>query len=142
MMGETYFINRPEYTRQEKEDIIELLTNLIKCIIGEDSDVSGWNSIMDPRQKSRQDIEDENDQKPPFIIVMDNAHNMDPTSWQLLESVIEESYRIVVILLVQSDDMDRMKIHPSATVAFEQVWESITTQIEVVEKDLPRLSSE
>lgn len=129
MMGEMHFINRPEYSKAEKEEIVDLLTNLIKCMIGEDSDVSGWNSILDPRQKSRQEIDDEHDERPPFVIVMDNAQNMDPTSWQLLESVIEESYRIVVILLVQSDDMDRMKIHPSAEAAFEAVWESITTRV-------------
>ena len=38
--------------------------------------------------------------------------------------------------------MDRMKINPGSVHAFEQVWDSITTQVDITEKDLPRLSQE
>ena len=141
MMGDNPFISRPEYTKQEKEELIELLTQLMKCLIGEESDVSGWNSVLDPRSRSKQDLENEEfEDKPPFIIVLDNGHDMDPTSWHLMESIVEECYRVVIILLVQSDDMDRMKIHPGSVAAFESVWDSIAATIEIVEKDLPRLS--
>lgn len=37
----------------------------------------------------------------------------------MIENVLEETYRLVIILLVQSDDMDRMRIHPDSVVAFE-----------------------
>jgi hypothetical protein len=67
---------------------------------------------------------------------------MDPTSWHLLDSIVEECYRVVIIMLVQTDDMDRMKINPGSVHAFEQVWDSISTQVDITEKDLPRLSRE
>jgi len=67
---------------------------------------------------------------------------MCPTSWELLESVAEECYRLVVVLLMQSDDMDRIRIHRDSVKKFESVYESISEQVEIVEKDLPRLSTE
>ena len=57
--------------------------------------------------------------KPPYMIFIDNAHNMCPTSWLLLHNLLEESYRLVVILLVQSDDMDRMRIDLQSINQFE-----------------------
>ena len=67
---------------------------------------------------------------------------MCPTSWLLLQQVLEESYRLVVILLVQSDDMDRMKIDPQSIDIFEQVYDGLVERLDVVEKDLPRLTAE
>ena len=66
---------------------------------------------------------------------------MCPTSWMLLEEIMTECYRLVVILLVQSDDMDRMKINEQSIGTFEQVFDAISDRIDVVEKDLPRLNS-
>ena len=59
----------------------------------------------------------------------------------LLEEIMTECYRLVVILLVQSDDMDRMKINEQSIGTFEQVFDAISDRIDVVEKDLPRLNS-
>jgi len=67
---------------------------------------------------------------------------MCPTSWELLESITEECYRLVVVLLMQSDDMDRIRIHRDSIKKFESVYESISEQVEIIEKDLPRLSTE
>ena len=116
----------------------------MKCMVGEENDISGWNSMMDnTRNRSRQDLTGElDDDKPPFILMIDNAHNMCPTSWQLLESIIFDCYRLVVILLVQSDEMDRMKIHQDSIETFESVYAEITEHVEeIVEKDLPRMSA-
>ena len=114
------FVTRPDYTAEEKDDIVEFLTQLIKCFIGEENDISGWQSILDAKHRSRQEIDETAEiDKPPFIIIMDNAHNMCPTSWKLIENILEETYRLVIILLVQSDDMDRMRIHSDSVTAFE-----------------------
>ena len=97
-------------------EMTDFLTQLIKCFIGEENDISQWHSILEPKNVSKSRVDttgDEND-KPPFIFILDNAHNMDANSWYLLENVIEESYRLVIILLCQSDDMDRMRITPDS----------------------------
>ena len=52
-MGMFDFVTRPDYSKQEKEELIEFLTQLMKCLIGEENDISGWHSIVDPRSKSR-----------------------------------------------------------------------------------------
>ena len=91
---------------------MDFLTQLIKCFIGEENDVSEWHSQLDNTRQRSRDFDDSFMEKPPYMIFIDNAHNMCPTSWQLLSSLIEDSYRIVFVLLVQSDDMDRMRINP------------------------------
>lgn len=116
------------------------MTQLIKCFIGEENEISEWHSLMDTTRQRSRDLDESFLEKPPYMIVIDNAHNMCPTSWQLLASVLEDSYRIVFVLLVQSDDMDRMRISPGSISAFEEVYDFIVERIEVVEKDLPRLS--
>lgn len=59
---------------------------MIKCFIGEENEISEWNSIMDTTKNkmSRGDIDDSFLDKPPYMIFIDNAHNMCPTSWLLL----------------------------------------------------------
>ena len=59
------------------------------------------------------------------MIVIDNAHAMCPASWELLEQISDECYRVVVLLLMQSDDMDRIQIHPDSIKTFERVHNSI-----------------
>ena len=46
------------------------------------------------------------------------------------------------MLLVQSDDMDRMRIDSQSVQTFEQVYDEIVERLDVVEKDLPRLNKE
>ena len=118
----------------------DFLTQLIKCFIGEENEISEWHSLIDNIKQKSRDMDESFLDKPPYMIFIDNAHNMCPTSWQLLEKVIEESYRLVVVLLVQSDDMDRMRIDPQSISTFERVYDNIFERIDVVEKDLPRLS--
>ena len=78
----------------------DFLTQLIKCFIGEENEVSEWHSLIDNTKQKSRDMDESFLDKPPYMIFIDNAHNMCPTSWQLLEKVIEESYRLVVVLLV------------------------------------------
>ena len=122
--------------------MIDFLTQLIKCLIGEQNEISDWHSFMENSRMKSRDMDNSFIDKPPFMIFIDNAHNMCPTSWLLLQQVLEESYRLVVILLVQSDDMDRMKIDPQSIGIFEQVYDGLVERLDVVEKDLPRLTAE
>ena len=58
------------------------------------------------------------------MVVLDNAHMMDPASWDLYEAIRDGCYRIVVILLLQTDYNDGVKIHSSCRDTFERVWQS------------------
>lgn len=83
-----------------------MLAQIVKCCIGEDNEVSEWNSFLVGKNKSSRDNSrgyaghDEDEERAPIVIIIDNAHNMCPTCWDLLEAVGEECYRLVFILLM------------------------------------------
>lgn len=58
----------------------------------------------------------------PIIVCLDEAHRMCPTSWQLLDSITYECELIAFILIVKSDERDRLMITPESVPAFESVW--------------------
>ena len=72
------FVCRPDYTKQQKAELIEFLTQLMKCLIGEENDVTVMHSMfVDGKSRSRADIESGDEEpKPPFMIVIDNSHNI------------------------------------------------------------------
>lgn len=72
---------------------------------------------------------------PPILLVFDTAHMMDVPSWRLFENIKSSVSRIGVILLLQTDSMDVLKIHPESQVEFERVW--LNTELRVI--DLPAL---
>ena len=74
-------------------------------------------------------------------MIIDNAHIMCPTSWELFESICEECYRISIILLMQSDDMDRVSIQQDSIKAFEKVYNNVSENLTLIEKDLPHLGT-
>ena len=80
----------------------------------------------------------------PIIVCLDEAHRMCPTSWQLLDSITYECELIAFILIVKSDERDRLMITPESVPAFESVWQSMTStkdfNVRVI--DLPMLSPE
>jgi hypothetical protein len=53
------------------------------------------------------------------IIILDNAHMMDQASWQLFEAIRDECYRVAIILCVQTDDQDKIKINSEVKPVFE-----------------------
>lgn len=64
------------------------------------------------------------DNQPPFIAILDTAHLMDGPSWELLDSLKNQCYRLAIVLCMQTDDADNLKIHPDSRAAFEKVWYS------------------
>ena len=78
--------------------------------------------------------------KPSFIIVLDNAHMMDAASWELYEAVRDGCHRVAMILLLQTDYNDEVKVHPSCKDTFEKVWQSPFMEANRV-IELPRLTN-
>lgn len=53
--------------------------------------------------------------------MIDNAHDMCPASWLLLEELIDECYSLVIVLLINTDTRDRMMINSQSIRTFEEV---------------------
>ena len=58
----------------------------------------------------------------PLMIVLDNVCLMDEPSWRLLELIKDECSRIAIILLVQTDTNNNIKIHPEARQFYEETF--------------------
>ena len=125
------FISIPDYDPEHRSRLISFFTNLIRMCLYEDIEESDWNSMGSGRTNSKLSVDlskDEEDlcNKSPNIFVIDNAHDMCPTSWLLLESIMREAINnIVIILLINTDTRDRMLIHPNSVEVFEEVQMSI-----------------
>ena len=52
------FVQRTDYPEACRHEILSLLTQLIKCLIGEESDISEWHSLLDQKQRSRAEVDD------------------------------------------------------------------------------------
>lgn len=70
------------------------------------------------------------------IIILDNAHMMDQASWQLFEAIRDECYRVAIILCMQTDDQDKIKINTDVRPVFESIWFSQAME-DLVQVDLP-----
>jgi len=44
--------------------------------------------------------DDMQNEKPPYIIVLDNVERMDSLSWQLFETIRDECSRVGIILII------------------------------------------
>ena len=49
---------------------------------------------------------------------------MDQTSWELYEAIRDGCYKIVLILLLQTDFNEDVKIHASCRATFDKIWQS------------------
>ncbi len=104
-----------------------MVTLFIKWVVGEeDFNEFSASHKAKPRQILKQ---------PPILLVFDTAHMMDVPSWRLFENIKASVSRIGVILLLQTDSMDVLKIHPESQVEFDRVW--LNTELRVI--DLPCL---
>ena len=113
--------------------MVQILYNLVKVVIGEAEDISdlvpaqlnGYEESKSEESKSESMIsesigtnEGETSNAPPFIVVLDNAHMMDPASWELYEAIRDGCYRIAIILLLQTDYNEAVKINPGSKETF------------------------
>lgn len=80
-------------------------------LIGCGDQISDWNSVDlsdgsdEPHHKKQFDKKsshssDADEMKDPFIIVIDNAHLMCPTSWMLFESLMAEAEGVAFFLIM------------------------------------------
>lgn len=47
-------------------------------------------------------------------MILDTVHLMDEASWRLLHMIKEECQRIAVVLLIQTDSNNHIKVQPEA----------------------------
>ena len=64
---------------------------------------------------------------------------MDPASWELYEAIRDGCKRIVLILILQTDYNDSLKISPGSREVFDRIWSApIMEENRVIE--LPRFT--
>jgi|LauGreDrversion4_2_1035121.scaffolds.fasta_scaffold1216788_2 predicted ATPase len=65
---------------------------------------------------------------------------MDEASWRLIELIKDECRRIAIILLIQTDSNNQIKIHPEARQFFDETFRYHMNLIKII--DLPPLRVE
>ena len=116
------FVQRPEYEDSVKDDIILILYHFVKIAIGEGDEIAELipnlfegveSQSIESKSLSQSSSESSNVSPPrePFMIILDNAHKMDPASWDLYEAIRDGCYRIALILILQTDFNEDVKIH-------------------------------
>ena len=84
--------------------------------------------------------EDEFNHRHPFLFVIDNAHRMDKISWLMFYSLMSDCTNFAIVMLMQTDDLDRIKIKDEVANEFEKViLNLIEYEHTIIEKELPRL---
>ena len=111
-----------EYADEVKISLINFLVNLVKIIIGEEKDVTLLSSQNSDDHTSSGSSDESFTGQIPFVICIDDAHRMCPTSWRLLDEIVESCDRIAIFLLIKSDQKDRMKITKNSIESFESFW--------------------
>ncbi len=75
-----------------------------------------------------------------MLVILDTVQLMDEASWKLIELIKDECRRIAIILLIQTDSNNQIKIHPEAREFFEETFRNHMDLIKVI--DLPPLRVE
>jgi predicted ATPase len=76
----------------------------------------------------------------PMLIILDTVQLMDEASWRLIELIKDECRRIAIILLIQTDSNNQIKIHPEARQFFDETFRYHMNLIKII--DLPPLRVE
>ena len=73
--------------------------------------------------------------------MIDNAHRMCPTSWNLFDSIMTECERVVIFLLKKVDVKDRCMVITESKETYQHVWTQVLADddINLHVVDLPRL---
>ena len=139
----------PEYEENTTEEIIEFFTNLFRLMLGDTEDVSQWLSFDNQKASAMLPSNDGSDDsfnlnRHPFLIVIDNAHRMDKVSWLMFYSLMSDCTNFAIVMLMQTDDLDRIKIKDEVASEFEKVITNLIENLDhsIIEKELPRLDQE
>jgi hypothetical protein len=65
--------------------------------------------------------------QPPFVIIMDTIHMVDENSWNLIELLCtgeDNCKRLTIVMIMQTDNKDEVRVAESAQKAFKEVWVS------------------
>lgn len=129
------------YAEEHCEEIIRLVSAFIKLVNG-DEEVSD-DEDTDAALRSPQGRTAGKhggaaaDNMAPIMVVLDTAHLMGPASWQLLYELKQYCTRLCIILLLQTNYLDEIKIAPASAEAYQVAWSKMD-DLKVI--DLPSLT--
>ena len=107
----------------------------IKWVVGEED--AGLDEISGSHKaKTKQKQDGMPSEHPPILVVIDTAHMMDIPSYKLFKSIVSSVRRLGLVLLLQTDEMDVLKINPESRQEFDRVWLNVEN-LRVI--DLPSL---
>ena len=93
----------------------------IKWVVGEED--AGLDEISGSHKaKTKQKQDGMPSEHPPILVVIDTAHMMDIPSYKLFKSIVSSVRRLGLVLLLQTDEMDVLKINPESRQEFDRVW--------------------
>lgn len=124
------FVKRQRFPEELEEDVLEFVVDFVKEALGEKEDCSS-------------DSDDDRSSRPgssggtthPMLLVFDAVFLMDEASWKLLELVKDECGQVAVVLLMQTDTNNQLKILPEAREFYQGFFGNHPELFQVV--DLP-----
>ena len=142
------FVNTVKYSEAAVDKMCNFFSNLFKFMCGDQSEVeSDWGgggegdgsakSIKKKKTKKKSNsgkgfADSSSDEESnaanlddPIMVVIDNAHLMDATSWKLLSEIGQEEFRVSFFLIIKSDYRDRLVIEGDSKKAFDDAWETL-----------------
>ena len=127
------------YAEETVDSILDFIIGFIKIVLGDEQSFSEEFQSQSKSSVSAVGNPLGLTHGEPLLVVLDTVHLMDEPSWRLLELIKDECYHIGILLLVQTDTNNTIKIHPEARAFYDETFGS-NQQITMV--DLPQLKKE
>ena len=107
------FVKRQRFHEDVEEDALEFMVEFVKEALGEREDCSSDSrlGVSDDERASRLGS---GGTAFPMLLVFDTVFLIDEASWKLLELVKDECGQLAVVLLMQTDTNNQVKVHPEA----------------------------
>jgi predicted ATPase len=119
---------------------LEFLIDFMREVLGEKSEEDFSEDLTKSVQSKVQNHDSVLFNENPMLIILDTVQLMDEASWRLIELIKDECRRIAIILLIQTDSNNQIKIHPEARQFFDETFRYHMNLIKII--DLPPLRVE
>lgn len=119
---------------------MEFLIDFMREVLGEKSEEDFSEDLTKSVQSKVQNHDSVLFNENPMLIILDTVQLMDEASWRLIELIKDECRRIAIILLIQTDSNNQIKIHPEARQFFDETFRYHMNLIKII--DLPPLRVE
>ena len=116
------FVKREVYAEETVDSILDFIIGFIKIVLGDEQSFSEEFQSQSKSSVSAAGNPLGLTHGEPLLVVLDTVHLMDEPSWRLLELIKDECYRIGILLLVQTDTNNTIKIHPDARSFYEETF--------------------